>query len=241
MQKLSGEMQKGPEAIQEIPGLQILRNGGLGLRRQLNCEIRQTNDAEPILDFIASDASVDRYNEVIEPGGWQLDNYRKNPVVVDSHDYSSITRILGISVSIEVKDGKLLNRVRFSTDNPMGNMAYKMARTGFIRSESPGFIPIEWIRGNEAAGEPYRTYKKQELIEISLVAIPANPAATIPLALKTGAITRGDLSQLSDYLKLLCNDTAGSTSDASASGRGADEAQLLALTRDIQRMLKYRA
>ncbi len=73
----------------------------------------------------------------------------------------------------------------------MGNLAYKMAKGGFIKSQSVGFIPIEWTNGNDKDA-PDRTYTKCELLEISLVVVPANPGATIGLALKSGAINARD-------------------------------------------------
>jgi HK97 family phage prohead protease len=210
--------------------LTTLRDGRQGLRTGLTCEVREPQGDEPILDFIASDETVDRYNEVIELGGWQLDNYRRNPVVLDSHDYYSIASVLGRSDEVAIDDGKLRNRVRFALDNPMGTMAYKLARGGFIRSESVGFIPIEWVRGNEAAGEPYRTYKKQELIEISLCAVPANPGATMSAALKSGAVRRDDIKELAEFLKRFCSDEAEPNRDPGARAVGFDGAQLRQVT-----------
>ena len=213
--------------------LSTLCDGRKGLRAAITCEVRQPKEDEPVLDFIASDESVDRYNEVIEAAGWQLDNYRRNPVVINSHDYSTIFNILGRSDDVSVQDGKLRNRVRFALDNPLGTMAYKMARAGYVKSESVGFIPIEWVRGNEAAGEPWRTYKKQELLEISLVAVPANPGATIGAAVKSGAITKGDLKAIDEILRILCPDTADPNPDPGARGIGFDGAQLRQVTEQL--------
>jgi HK97 family phage prohead protease len=181
--------------------LTTLHNGGRGLRGGLACEVREPSGAksgaEAELDFIASDESLDRYDEVILASGWELENYRRNPVVMDSHDYSSVARILGTSSAVAVVNGRLMNRVKFSLENPLGKMAYGMARGGFIRSESVGFIPLEWENGDGKG--PKRTYTRAELIEISLVAVPANPGATIGLALDAGFIERSDLKELADY------------------------------------------
>jgi hypothetical protein len=40
-----------------------------------------------VLDFIASTATLDRYHEVIEPTGWRLESYRRNPVFQNAHNY----------------------------------------------------------------------------------------------------------------------------------------------------------
>lgn len=231
--------------------LTTLRDGRQGLRSGLVCDVREVGRVtpcapehgsqrtaspaldEPVLDFIASDESVDRYNEVIQTAGWQLDNYRKNPVVVDSHNYDSVARILGRSTEVSITNQRLTNRVKFSTDNPLGAMAYKMARAGFIKSESVGFIPLEFTRGDESKGEPYRTYQKQELIEISLVAVPANPGATMSLALKSGAIQKSDLTALADALKQFCSNEAETSPDSGARGIGFDGAQLRQLAEQL--------
>ena len=42
------------------------------------------------LDFIASTATLDRYHEVIEPAGWRLESYRRNPVFQNAHNYGDI-------------------------------------------------------------------------------------------------------------------------------------------------------
>lgn len=220
--------------------LTTLHTGAPGLRGGLHCEVLAVDGGDPVMDFIASDGSIDRYNEVIQPAGWQLDNFRANPVIPDCHNYSSISKILGRAKSVQVKEvsGRqaLVNRVAFCTDNPMGNLAYKMAKAGFIRSQSVGFIPLEWQNGI-GKDQPDRTYTKTELLEISLVVVPANPGATIGLALKTGAILESDLREVIDLARFL-QQSAGSRSNARASGAGTNDAQLLQLVRDLGAILK---
>jgi HK97 family phage prohead protease len=190
------------------------------------------------MDFIGSDGSVDRYNEVIDHAAWgDMKNFRANPVIPDCHDYSSIGKILGRAVSVEVKDGKLCNRVEFCLDNPMGALAFKMAKGGFLNSQSVGFIPEDWQSG-EAAGEPDRTYTKCELLEISMVVVPANPGATVGLALKSGAIERADLKAVAEYLKQFCGEEADPSTQAGASGAGIFDARLLQLARGLRDVLK---
>ena len=218
--------------------LVTLQNGKQGIRGGLHTTCKDVDGDEPMMDFIASDNSIDRYNEVIDQGGWQLDNFRANPVIPDCHDYSSITRILGRAESVGVSDdGKLMNRVKFCLDNPMGSLAYKMAKGGFIKSQSVGFIPIEWTNGGK--GEPDRTYTKQELLEISMVVVPANPGATIGLALKQGAIQKSDLTQLADFLKQFCSESkAAPDAPAPASGSGDHDAEILRIARGLNWVLE---
>lgn len=218
--------------------LVTLNTGAVGLRGGLRCEVKGTDD-DHCLDFIGSDGRVDRYNEVIEQTGWQLENFRRNPVIPDCHNYDTVARILGRAERVEVKDGKLCNRVRFAMDNPLGAMAFKMAKAGFIPAQSVGFIPLEWKNG-VGRDEPDRTYNKCELLEISLVVVPANPGATMTLALKSGAIERSDLTAVADYFKQFCSNPKEDTErKARASAPDVDYAQLLAIGRSTVDALKH--
>lgn len=216
-----------------------LHNGETGLRGGLTCDVREPADAgeKPILDFVATDETLDRYDEVIKLDGWQTERYLQNPVVPDCHCYHSIANILGRTISLSVADGKMFNRVEFALDNPMGKMAYKMAKGGFIKSESVGFIPLEWENGMNA-DQPRRTYIKQELLEISLVVVPANPGATVGAALKSGAIERADLTDVVELLKQFCSEKADPNTHAGAPGAGIHGAQLLHLARDLNSVLR---
>jgi HK97 family phage prohead protease len=211
-----------------------LNTGAYGIRAGIHVTVNAPRDYDgnaddPVMDFIASDETVDRYNERIKQDGWQLDNFLANPVVPDCHDYSSIGKILGrdiLTKSQQIQGGKLCTRVLFCTDNPMGNLAYKMAKGGFVKSQSVGFIPLEWTNGNEK-DQPDRTYTKCELLEKSLVVVPANPGATIGAALKSGAIEKSDLGELAQYLKHFCGEETA----------GADM-RLLQIARDLKQVLK---
>ena len=218
-----------------------LNTGSHGIRAGLHCTVRDVAGSDPVMDFIASDETIDRYNEQIKQNGWQLDNFLANPVIPDCHDYSSISKILGKDIlgkADQVQNGQLCTRVLFAVDNPMGNLAYKMSKGGFIKSQSVGFIPLEWTNGN-AADQPDRTYTKCELLEKSLVVVPANPGATVGLALKSGAIKRADLTALSAFIKEFCSDENPKPgTPGSASGAGAYDAQLLQIARGIKDVLK---
>ena len=216
--------------------LVTLNTGATGLRAGLHFNVKEVAGAVAQMDFIGSDATVDRYNEVIDPGAWgDLKNFRANPVIPDCHDYSSVAKILGRAVSVEVRDGKLCDRVEFCLDNPLGNLAFKMARGGFLNSQSVGFIPEDWKAGN--AGEPDRTYTKVELLEISMVVVPANPGATIGLALKSGAIEKCDLRDLADFLKQFCGKETDPDAPGGTSGAGVPDVRLLQSARSLRRVI----
>jgi HK97 family phage prohead protease len=219
------------------PRLVTLRTGASGIRGGMVCEVKAVAGDAPVMDFIGSDNTVDRYNEVIDQAGWDLNNFRRSPVIADCHNYGTVANILGKALNVQVTDGKLVNRVEFCTDNPLGNLAWKMAKGGFLKSQSVGFIPLEWTNGN-AAGQPDRTYTKQELLEISMVVVPANPSATVGLALKSGAVERADLKDLAEFLKQFCSDEADFRAKAGTSGAGIHDVRLLQMARGLAAVLR---
>lgn len=213
-----------------IPELIPLHDNRPGLRALLQVEIREPSGDSPsppaplpsdgrgesspaILDFIASTATVDRYHEIIEPAGWRLDSYRRNPVFQNAHNYGDILFTLGKALSTEVRAvgdrQALCQRIQFATEvNPVARIAYGLYKGGFLNAVSVGFIPLRWEDGGasstsaESAAAPRRRYLEQELLEVSAVAIPANPDA-LALGLKSGAITRSDLQATLDLLRVL--------------------------------------
>ena len=215
-----------------IPDLIPLHDNRPGLRALLQVEIREPSGDSPsppaplpsdgrgesspaILDFIASTATVDRYHEIIEPAGWRLDSYRRNPVFQNAHNYGDILFTLGKALSTEVRtvDGgqALCQRIQFATEvNPVARIAYGLYKGGFLNAVSVGFIPLRWEDGNRTNGTdgtngtscPRRRYLEQELLEVSAVAIPANPDA-LALGLKSGAIARSDIRETLEVLRAL--------------------------------------
>lgn len=244
--------------------LVTLCDGRAGLRGGLHLEIRDPADAAtaplPILEFIASDETLDRYGEIISAAGWRLEHYRRNPVFQNAHQYGDIIFTLGKALHTEVRNvaGRpaLYQRIEFATAvNPMARIAYGLYKGRFLNAVSVGFIPIRWENGDASApaGENppglRRRYLEQELLEVSAVGIPANPEA-LQLGLKAGAIEAADLRELAGLLRALlaqpaipdsqpfCGNTAGVKTNTSALGADANGAQLLQLARAVRKLLR---
>jgi hypothetical protein len=202
-----------------IPELIPLHDSRPGLRSLLQVEVRDaiaaaTAEGEGVeaasdtLDFIASTATLDRYHEVIEPAGWRLDTYRSNPVFQNAHNYGDILFTLGKALStdvLSVAGGQALcQRIEFATDvNPVARIAFGLYKGGFLSAVSVGFIPLKWEDGGTGAAgtpAPRRRYLEQELLEVSAVAIPANPDA-LALGMKSGAIAKSDVKETLELLR----------------------------------------
>lgn len=216
-----------------------LHTGASGILAGLHVKARALEGEQPIVSFVASDASVDRYNESIDQAAWgDFKNFKRNPAITDCHNYSSIAFKLGSAVRYEVKNGLLENDVLFATVNPLGKIGYDMARTGHLPTQSVGFIPEEWKNGL-TADQPARIYTKCDLLEIALTVVPANPnASNIKKAFEAGALEKSDLRELAQWLKQFCSDEAEPHTKAGASGAGIHDAQLLQLANDVRRLLR---
>lgn len=129
-------------------------------------------------EFVLSDGSLDRMGDVIEPNGWQLDRIKSDPPVLFNHDRN---QIVGRWTDVRVKDGKLLGRIVWAKSDkwPMGQYIRDLVREGVLRTVSVGFQPVAREPLTKDADKhhgPFR-FTKQELLECSLVSVPANPNA----------------------------------------------------------------
>lgn len=117
---------------------------------------------------IASTDSPDRDGEKILQDGWDTDNFMKNPVILAGHDYYSFP--IGKATELAVQGGKLLFKMVFA-GTEKGKEAMQLVKEGVLNAFSVGFMPKEW--------KDEETISKAELLEISLVSVPANPEAVV--------------------------------------------------------------
>jgi len=128
------------------------------------------------LEFVLSDATVDRYGDVVEPTGWDLAQFRRNAIALFAHSSSFP---IGKWSDVRVEGGKLLGKLMLAArgTSPRIDELIGLVEQGILRAVSVGFRPIASEPIDK--GKPYggQRYMKQELLEVSLVSVPANPAA----------------------------------------------------------------
>src|SRR6185436_20608277 len=93
------------------------------LRRTLHPEVRVLDAAAGLVEYVASDETIDFYKEVVRASGWRFTHFQKNSPFVDSHDYRSVERCLGAVVDYKVRDGKLIETVKWAKDVPENTLA----------------------------------------------------------------------------------------------------------------------
>ena len=165
---------------------------------------RDTSDGKTKAMVIASTANPDRYGDIVDQSTWQLDRYRANPVLLQDHSYT-VDSIVG-KASVQVSAAGLVAELMFddSEDNPAGRRAAGLFERGMLNAVSVGFTPGEATpRSSFPAEDPRYAprgnfYRNNELLEISTVAIPANPDA-LAVARNVDELQLKD--QIADLLK----------------------------------------
>ena len=149
--------------------------------KNLQCEIlRDAAKDSPVVSFIASTANADRYGDVINQSGWDLSKYRQNPVILLNHNANALPIGKG---EVDVVDGKLMVDVEFDMDDPQAAEVARKTKAGFLNAVSVGFNPIDATprsmleKSHPAHGQSGQYFDKAELLEISIVTIPANGEA----------------------------------------------------------------
>ena len=129
--------------------------------------------------FIASTNREDRYGDVIEQD-WDLTDFWRNPVFLWGHQ-SWQTPIGWVREFSPSHDRTLTAaRVEFlpEGEDPFVDKLYRLTRIKAIRAVSVGFIPLE-MEDRYDADDRWVGFRfmRSQLIELSLVSVPANPDA----------------------------------------------------------------
>ncbi|MHB1001271.1 MAG: HK97 family phage prohead protease [Armatimonadota bacterium] len=155
---------------------------------------------------------IDRDSEILVPQGGMLDQYRENPVVLWSHDYSQPA--IGKATALEVTSDGIRAKTAYA-DTDRAQEIWSLVKGGFIRTASVGILPVEYVdKGTKnwpTAVQKYsqdwsvdksyfdqadRIYTKWLLLEYSIVNIPANPGALIEAVGKGFSVSDEIIHQL---------------------------------------------
>lgn len=141
-----------------------------------------------IIEGYASTPDLDRHGDIVEPAafGKALELFMKNPVLLRSHNHdvpagtvlSAVQTSKGLKIKAEVTEERTANDVK----------------AGRMRAFSIGYMPKDWVVQHED-GTPFnpdtdsiwdddlvRVLKELELVEISIVSVPANGQALFTVA-----------------------------------------------------------
>lgn len=139
------------------------------------------DDGSRKIRFCFSDGSVDRAGDTINPEGWDINGFMKNPVALWAHNASEPP--IGRASRVLVEDSKLMGDIEFAGADvyPFAETIYQLTRGGFISAVSVGFLPIDWKWADDEKDDRGWgiDFQRQELLEISVVPVPCNANALI--------------------------------------------------------------
>lgn len=162
-----------------------IKNGKSDNRVELYATFKRVEKMEADEDgFIyiegyASTNDIDRHGDIIPPEVWTkkaLRNFKKNPVMLFNHNYN---RIIGKVIELTVDENGLYVKCAIDAEDEAGR---KIAM-GLLKTFSIGFYLLDFDYSPEKEAW---IIKKLELLEISVVTIPANQDATFSLAKQLG-------------------------------------------------------
>jgi len=160
---------------------------------------KAVNESERTIVHTISSSIIDRYGEIVDPKGMVQENYSKNPIVLFGHNNGvawltgapPLIPIAGKSLWRKLDGEKILSKTKFGESTDFMEDVWNLAKDGFLPATSIGFIPMAFEakklgditdlnpsnRGEYDKATDVYIWRKWELLEYSLVPIPANPEA----------------------------------------------------------------
>ena len=152
-------------------------------------DLRSAEDGVRRMTFVASDGTRDSAGTVLDPKGWDLTRFNQNGIIGYQHkvyggwdDTANPDNVIGKGVA-RIDGSRLLVDVEFEPEgmNELADKVWRKLVFGTLKAVSVGFQALDghWGEGDEAFGREHATYyyTSMELLEVSVVNIPANPNA----------------------------------------------------------------
>lgn len=149
----------------------------------LPVEVKVVDKDNGTLEAIFSTQDVDRHGDTVIQEGWDLTNFKKNPVILNSHNYGDAAEVIGKASNVRIEKKKLIGNITFAiNENPKAKVIFDLYSNGFLSAFSVGFIPSKFKEDKNGNVDWY-IIEEAELLEVSAVSVPANARA---LAKKKG-------------------------------------------------------
>jgi len=152
--------------------------------------VRSVDEKTRTIEYVfATEGGVQTWRgiEYLRISGADLKRYKKNPVVLDSHNRYEVGAIVG-RADVRKENRALVGSITYASGTVRAEDAWQLAKTDFLRTVSVSFIPVQAEIVELADGQtdgrdentivgPARVIKKWELCEISVVPVPADADA----------------------------------------------------------------
>jgi len=232
------------------------------LIRTIHPEVRVIDRAKGIVDYVASDETLDCYREIIKASGWRFTHFKKNAPFVDSHDYNTIGNLLGKIVDFKVDGKQLIERAQWAIDSnsELAKLGFSLTVGGYLKAVSVGFFPKRTVTkwdsdpkgfqdaikemgvSQEDALNLRAVYLEQEQIELSACILGANPNA-LAKAHIDGVATDETLAKLGfdDSGLQFLHESAAAYDQATPAQRAVIKSEMRRITNFRQKKATHRA
>jgi hypothetical protein len=159
-------------------------------------ETKEVRRSEKSVVVTISTRARDRHGDIVDPAGVRLDRFRKNPVVLYSHDYGGLPVAKSLWERLRKDEGgrmpaaqararrgkdeagsgsssplSLIAKPQFHLQTELSREVWALVVKGVLSAWSIGFIPEDWEP--QPKGKGFRV-KRWDLLEYSCVPVPAN-------------------------------------------------------------------
>lgn len=167
------------------------------------------NEKDFTVTATASKEIVDRDGDIIKVKGIDTKNWKKNPVIMLFHNYADFPVGMGVGRKAWVENDELKIKFKFLIDeNEKAFQAARLWKAGALRGLSVGFIAdhneIDYPEKDKKVKGPNRVFNKVELLEVSVVPIPANQEAlmaSVNKSVENGEVEEEDVEILKGLLE----------------------------------------
>lgn len=124
-----------------------------------------------VFEAIITTSTIDRQGESIDTSGITINTYMQNPVVLYGHDYEGLP--IGKTTKLTQFKNKMKAQFQLAVEEyPFAATVAALIKGGYLNATSIGGIVKRW-------SEDYKTIEEMEMLEFSVVPVPANHEALI--------------------------------------------------------------
>lgn len=132
---------------------------------------------QKVYTFKLSDLSVARDGNRVMTTGWDFSNFKRNAVCLLNHNTDGLP--VGKWINLRTIGDDLLADLEFTPQglNGEADTVRGLVDAGFLNAVSVSWLPREWKYSTDKSRSGGIDFLKQELLEVSIVTVPALPTA----------------------------------------------------------------
>lgn len=142
--------------------------------------LKSVDEEKQIIEMVCSKEAIDRDNEVVVTDGIDLSEIKKGGSLFFSHEQRSLP--IGKLLNVWKSGKELKAKAQFVSvkANPLAPLVYESIKEGSLHSVSIGFMPdFSAMEFKKVKGKNVTYINKSELLEISIVGVPAGRGTSI--------------------------------------------------------------